>query len=369
MPADPFVKVALLLPFSAKDYPTFVDSLAEVYPAKISARSEQFISFYEGILLAVDSLRNKGCKIELHVYDTERSTEKIDDITRQIDHFAPDLIIGPVYGSVYKQMAENIRKTTVPMVYPLSSRSENFGEYPNFVQVNTSVHTIVNAMADWLRKQSAVANIIQIDLGSEGGMEDEAERKFLTERLHEIHGVKTFNWNVADVPLDLLRAKLLPDRENIIVLPTIKEADVSKVLPILTALSDGYRITVLGFPEWQNFSSVDHETYFKLNTKIFTYSYVDYSSSAAQDLIRKYHQYFYTEPNSLVFKAFDIGIYFIDLAVKYRDRTLEAIDYYPAAGGFSRFRFEKMKDQAGKENHGLFIVNYGSDYKLKFESL
>ena len=28
-------------------------------------------------------------------------------------------------------------------------------------------------------------------------------------------------------------------------------------------------------PEWQAFTSVDHETYFKLNTKIFTYSYVD----------------------------------------------------------------------------------------------
>ena len=46
MPVDPFVKVALLLPFSAKDYPVFVDTLVEKMPVQISARSEQFISFY-----------------------------------------------------------------------------------------------------------------------------------------------------------------------------------------------------------------------------------------------------------------------------------------------------------------------------------
>ena len=43
MPVDPFVKVALLLPFSAKDYPVFVDTLVEKMPVQISARSEQFL--------------------------------------------------------------------------------------------------------------------------------------------------------------------------------------------------------------------------------------------------------------------------------------------------------------------------------------
>ena len=71
MPVDPFVKVALLLPFSAKDYPVFVDTLVEKMPVQISARSEQFISFYEGVLLAVDSLKNQGYKPEGFRYRTE----------------------------------------------------------------------------------------------------------------------------------------------------------------------------------------------------------------------------------------------------------------------------------------------------------
>ena len=178
-----------------------------------------------------------------------------------------------------------------------------------------------------------------------------------------------YDWNTSAVPLDGLRLQLLPDRENIIILPTTKEAEVSKILPVLSALTDGYRITVVGFPEWQAFTSVDHETYFKLNTKIFTYSYVDNTTEPAKRFALKYRKYFYTEPNNLAYKAFDMSLYFLELAAKYRDRTLDALEFYPRNGDFSRFYFQKMEGQAGKENQGFYIVNFGSDYRLKIESL
>ena len=152
MPVDPFVKVALLLPFSAKDYPVFVDTLVEKMPVQISARSEQFISFYEGVLLAVDSLKNQGYKVNLKVFDTERSAEKMYTMVDEIDRFHPDLIIGPVYGSVYKALMDDLTNKNIPVIYPLSSRSEEFGVYPDFIQVNPSMKALTVAMSDWLRE-------------------------------------------------------------------------------------------------------------------------------------------------------------------------------------------------------------------------
>jgi len=143
MPVDPFVKVALLLPFSAKDYPVFVDTLVEKMPVQISARSEQFISFYEGVLLAVDSLKNQGYKVNLKVFDTERSAEKMYTMVDEIDRFHPDLIIGPVYGSVYKALMDDLTNKNIPVIYPLSSRSEEFGVYPDFIQVNPSMKALL----------------------------------------------------------------------------------------------------------------------------------------------------------------------------------------------------------------------------------
>ena len=370
MPVDPFVKVALLLPFSAKDYPVFVDTLVEKMPVQISARSEQFISFYEGVLLAVDSLKNQGYKVNLKVFDTERSAEKMYTMVDEIDRFHPDLIIGPVYGSVYKALMDDLTNKNIPVIYPLSSRSEEFGVYPDFIQVNPSMKALTVAMSDWLREEAEEANLVCLNLtGNEVSHSDLEDIRLFKEYMHRIGSMNFYDWNTSAVPLDGLRLQLLPDRENIIILPTTKEAEVSKILPVLSALTDGYRITVVGFPEWQAFTSVDHETYFKLNTKIFTYSYVDNTTEPAKRFALKYRKYFYTEPNNLAYKAFDMSLYFIELAAKYRDRTLDALEFYPRNGDFSRFYFQKMEGQAGKENQGFYIVNFGSDYRLKIESL
>ena len=370
MPVDPFVKVALLLPFSAKDYPVFVDTLVEKMPVQISARSEQFISFYEGVLLAVDSLKNQGYKVNLKVFDTERSAEKMYTMVDEIDRFHPDLIIGPVYGSVYKALMDDLTNKNIPVIYPLSSRSEEFGVYPDFIQVNPSMKALTVAMSDWLREEAEEANLVCLNLtGNEVSHSDLEDIRLFKEYMHRIGSMNFYDWNTSAVPLDGLRLQLLPDRENIIILPTTKEAEVSKILPVLSALTDGYRITVVGFPEWQAFTSVDHETYFKLNTKIFTYSYVDNTTEPAKRFALKYRKYFYTEPNNLAYKAFDMTLYFIELAAKYRDRTLDALEFYPRNGDFSRFYFQKMEGQAGKENQGFYIVNFGSDYRLKIESL
>ena len=370
MPVDPFVKVALLLPFSAKDYPVFVDTLVEKMPVQISARSEQFISFYEGVLLAVDSLKNQGYKVNLKVFDTERSAEKMYTMVDEIDRFHPDLIIGPVYGSVYKALMDDLTNKNIPVIYPLSSRSEEFGVYPDFIQVNLSMKALTVAMSDWLREEAEEANLVCLNLtGNEVSHSDLEDIRLFKEYMHRIGSMNFYDWNTSAVPLDGLRLQLLPDRENIIILPTTKEAEVSKILPVLSALTDGYRITVVGFPEWQAFTSVDHETYFKLNTKIFTYSYVDNTTEPAKRFALKYRKYFYTEPNNLAYKAFDMSLYFIELAAKYRDRTLDALEFYPRNGDFSRFYFQKMEGQAGKENQGFYIVNFGSDYRLKIESL
>ena len=370
MPVDPFVKVALLLPFSAKDYPVFVDTLVEKMPVQISARSEQFISFYEGVLLAVDSLKNQGYKVNLKVFDTERSAEKMYTMVDEIDRFHPDLIIGPVYGSVYKALMDDLTNKNIPVIYPLSSRSEEFGVYPDFIQVNPSMKALTVAMSDWLREEAEEANLVCLNLtGNEVSHSDLEDIRLFKEYMHRIGSMNFYDWNTSAVPLDGLRLQLLPDRENIIILPTTKEAEVSKILPVLSALTDGSRLTVVGFPEWQAFTSVDHETYFKLNTKIFTYSYVDNTTEPAKRFALKYRKYFYTEPNNLAYKAFDMSLYFIELAAKYRDRTLDALEFYPRNGDFSRFYFQKMEGQAGKENQGFYIVNFGSDYRLKIESL
>ena len=111
--------------------------------------------------------------------------------------------------------------------------------------------------------------------------------------------------------------------------------------------------------------SLFHDFQFSCHIPRPTYSYVDYAAEPARRLAEKYRLYFHTEPGSLVYKAFDMGMYFIGLAAQYRERALEALSSCPWDGSFSRFRFGQMEHSLGKENRGFFVVNFASDYTLR----
>mgnify|MGYP003374404059 FL=1 len=179
--------------------------------------------------------------------------------------------------------------------------------------------------------------------------------------------MRSFTWNLERITLDSLKSMLVPDQENIIVIPTTKEADVSKILPVLTAFVGSYQLSVVGLPEWQQFSSIDFENFYKLDTKLFTYSYVDYSSNAAKVLAEKYRKYFYSEPSTLVYKAFDMGMFFIELADTHRYNTLHVISDQTRENDFSLFKFGKMLNGVALENQAFYIVHFSSDYQIKIE--
>lgn len=92
---------------------------------------------------------------------------------------------------------------------------------------------------------------------------------------------------------------LKPHTENIILFPTVNEAAASRVLPVLSALPDSYKITVVGFPDWLKFTTLGDDVFFKLNVKLFMNSYVDYQSEAARKFAEQHRKYFYSEPTRL----------------------------------------------------------------------
>ena len=362
---DSTVRVALLLPLLAKEVAPYQDSLPDFQQVKITPRTEQFVAFYEGMLLAADSLKRKGYRVSLHVYDTERSTQKTHAVAAEVNRLHPDLVIGPVYAQTYKTLMDNLQDKSIPVVYPLSSQGEGLGAYANAVQVNPSFEVVVGEMVRWLAMRSADANLVNIRTGHEGA--SDAERRILQDSLAKLQGMRIFMWGMERSPLDTLRTMLVPDRENIIILPTDKEADVSNVLPMLSALADDYPISVLGLPDWQRFTSVDHETYFKLNTRVFTYHHTDYTSAAGKRLTEEYRKYFYSEPLGMAFRAFDLGLYFMELAAAHKGQVPEVLPAGGAETGCSMFRFATAPRGRNAENHAFYIIQYTSDFEVKVE--
>ena len=124
-------KVALLLPFFSSlkaDEPvaeegTITGEMPEnpiLVQQEIIGRS--FIEFYEGFLLALDTLKSKGLVIKLYVYDTERDTLKVKKIIQQLYTVQPDLIIGPAYSDDVKLVGQFALNQGINLISPLSTR-------------------------------------------------------------------------------------------------------------------------------------------------------------------------------------------------------------------------------------------------------
>ncbi len=370
------VKVALMLPLYVKDNKLPLST--EEIPVdtlgvnmrderwRLYSRTEPFLQFYQGILMAVDSLKRRGYTIDLHVYDTERDVNIVQRLVGELNLLSPDLIIGPMYANTYKVVAEQLGNRTVPMIFPLSSRGEGLIRFPNFVQLNTSTASLVEEMADWIVANGRQAHLINIipDVGNRTGEESRLTDLVRT-RLQTggMNDMTIFQW-YSQMHLDSLRQIMKPDVENIILFPTVNEAAASRTLPVLSALSDHFQITVIGFPDWLKFTSIDEEVMFKLNVKMMTNSYVDYQGDIAKEFAAKHRDYFYSEPNNIVNRAFDIAMCFIPLVDAERGNILNALRGKDVSGAFTRFWFHSTSGSGGLENRGLYLINYGRNFEI-----
>jgi len=101
--------------------------------------TENFVHFYEGVLLAVDSMQRAGMRINLNVYDTQHNVDSIRKVIYSEGFLETDLIIGPVYHDVQYEVAAIAAKSRIPMVSPLSPQSNEINSN-NFPRIYSFRH-------------------------------------------------------------------------------------------------------------------------------------------------------------------------------------------------------------------------------------
>ena len=244
---------------------------------------------------------------------------------------------------------------------------DDLGRFPNKKQINEIESSLIEDMAEWVGTHAGAARLIQVSPESAfvkrwaGSDFVTLVRGYLPEGKRD--SIVDLRWR-AQMSLDSIRKSLDKNRENVILFPTVNEAAASRVLPVLSALADDYRLTLIGFPEWLRFTSVDDEVYFKLNTKMFANHHVDHESPEAEAFASRFRENFHEEPGTIANRAFDMVLYFIPLVDAERRALLQELPDRPGNGLFTRFRFQRAGEGMSLENRGLYMVNYRFDYTI-----
>ena len=117
---DNQLNLSVLLPFRSNT--VNYDSIEEV-ESLFEDRNLYTITldFYSGILYAIEDLRGLNVSINLNVFDTENSINKINEISSENSVKDSDVIIGPLIPRNFETFSNIELLESIPKVFPLST--------------------------------------------------------------------------------------------------------------------------------------------------------------------------------------------------------------------------------------------------------
>ncbi|MFZ2286149.1 MAG: LysM peptidoglycan-binding domain-containing protein [Bacteroidales bacterium] len=386
------IRVALLLPFfiNENNAISYTDSarrdsqgnriFREVTKSGgIYEGSIPFIETYEGILIAVDSMRTLGLSVELDVFDIGADSVQVNRLLWSGALNNANLIIGPVFSYNLEKVSTWAAGRNIPIVSPVALRDRNILENkPTLYRVFPSENAAQALMAGVLRNHRG-SNVLF--LYADSAMQDPVSA-LLWARVRNVMAEAGQDDTTSLTPfyftglaqrrnayssVTSIDNLLDPDRENIIIVASTNSSIVSSAFSNLHGLTRKYNIKVIGYPEIGGFETVDLIYFYDLELYIPSSSYIDFNSVPAREFTARFMQKFRTEPmaESFAWRGFDIAWYFIGgLAVGGEGFLKDPGTFNPQLLSLEP-DFRRESRQNGFENMGMFMLHYRKDMTIE----
>lgn len=349
------LKVALLLPFN---------------PATKSAASSRFIEYYEGMLLAVDSLRSQGFSLDLSVYDTGDGTKRIREILTGETLPNVDLIIGAVQNDQIKLVADFAKEHNIKYVIPFTSKNDDVLSNACVFQVNTPHSYLYSKAAERGRKLFAKDNIIFVNVPDKGE-KTEFIKAFKTELKDHDIPFKEMDYDV-ELFAEEIDSLYMVDSCRNVVIPTSSSIEalqkVKTPLRMLAETQTDYTIALFGYPEWQTYVREALDDFYVLDTYIYTNFYADNLGQPMHDFYDKFKTWYSKDLINTYPKygilGFDTGMFFFGAMKKYGANFEDKLDEFRYPSIQTGFDFHRVNNWGGFINTNIFIVHYHRDYTV-----
>jgi LysM repeat protein/ABC-type branched-subunit amino acid transport system substrate-binding protein len=332
--------------------------------------SEDFLQFYEGVLVAVDSMQKAGMNVRLNVYDTQQNPDSIRDIIYDENFLKTDLIVGPVYPNVQREVSEIASKMRIPMVSPLAPESAGLQSNPYLFQVNPSRDYLAMKTAELVAEEYFNSNFIVFETGNSNHDIGEKVVEITKEKLYQSgyweqsYGVDFNLYDFDEEGPFGFRRILSRTKENVVIVPSLNEGDVSVALSNINNLADDYSITLIGFDRYEQFNSIDLEFYFNLKLHYIDPYWINYDDPATIEFIEKFKNNFHTEPNNFGIQGYDVAFYFLNALYDYGKDFEGCLPYNQAELIQGNYRFEKVSPFGGYMNEGVSVITYQRDFDV-----
>lgn len=351
------IKAAVLLPF-----------MTETGGDK--DEQSRMIEYYEGFLIAVDSLKQNGISVDVHAYDSGNTTASLTQLlNNKSDLKNMDIIFGPAYTEQVKPMADFAEKNKIRLVVPFTSKSDEVFNNPYVYQVNTPQSYLFSEVYEhYLRKfQNAHVVFLDADTGDNDkidfieGLKEELKNKQIT--FKELKGTAITPEGMKTV-VDSLR-------ENVLIPTSGKNSPLIKILPqlIITAREHpNYNMKLFGYPEWQTYTYDHLSNFFELDTYFYSSFYTNNLFPEAIKFTSSYRKWYSKDMANTYPKygmlGFDTAYFFIKALSRYgnnMENNMNEMMINPIQTGF---KFERVNNWGGFINRKVFFVHFTKNFEL-----
>ncbi len=351
------IKAAIILPLMLED--------------SISSEQMKMVEFYEGVLLALDSLKRQGVSVDLHIYDSGNKWASIQPILAKPEMQQMNLIIGPVYDQHIAEAAAFAESNGIRMVVPFARQVDAVFTNPYIYQVNTPQSYFYSEVYDRFFMQFPHPNVIFFESPEEE--DDDLIDGFKRELSYR---EVPYTVLVADTATnkDTIMAHLDTGRQNILMMTSEKSGSLNNMIPIFQLLvrdtaSTKYDMHLFGYPQYQVYTSNHLASFYEIDTYFYSSFYTNNLLPAAKAFHQKYRRTYSKEivnryPKYAIL-GFDIAYYFLKAMHLYgteMDSRLGEMKYTPLQTGF---KFERVNNWGGFINRKVFFVHFSRDYELQ----
>ena len=333
-------------------------------------KSELYTEYYQGFLLAVDSLKRKGYSINLSAYDTEGSADVVRSILQKPQMTTMDLIIAPDQEEAIDLIADFGERYDINVVNTFSMKNEKINTNARVFQTNIPGSYLYAETVAQFVKTFKNRDVILLNDNNE----DVKSNEFI-ELLKDELGARNLTYSVCDYSGTLKPDNLaaIGKSASVVFVPTSNKKEVlSQILPALSNYvtnNPQMQVSLFGYPNWVPQINRNLDDLYQLDTYIFTRFYTTPNDARMYDLSLKYLYWYNQEMKNASPKyallGFDTGMYFMS-AIAESGKNFANYDMKGDSNSIQTdFRFERINNWSGFINKSFYFVHLSPDMKIE----
>lgn len=334
-------------------------------------RDEQarMVEYYEGFLMAVDSLKEKGVSVDLYTYDTRNNASSIKAILEKSEMKTMNIIFGPAYPDQVKPVAEFAKKNNIRLVVPFTSKGNEVFNNPSIYQINTPQSYLYSEVYEHFLRRFTTANVIFLDAAD--GDKDKVEFiKGLKEELKNKR-IPFTELKGEDIAPESLKGAMNHIMDNVFIPTSGTNVALIKLLPqLIVTLRDNpdYRMHLFGYPEWQTYTHDHLASFYELDTYFYSSFYTNNLFPEAVQFSSAYRKWYSKDMLNSFPKygmlGFDTGYFFLKGLSQYGNKLEEKLSKVTVTPIQTGFKFDRVNNWGGFINRKVFFVHFTKDFEL-----